>query len=303
MDYEPAGSAVKPGRPMVGALILALIAFALGLAAMGWVLAHWERGARFLGIVHAPQEQQAPAITPAITVQRDPAPAPQAAPQDGQAASDPELIRRVNLMEQRLAALDLQSRAAVGNAGRAEALLVAFAARRALDRGVQLGYIEALLRDRFGDDQPQAVATVLTAAHQPVTLQQLRSRFQDIAPHLAGGGPEQSWWTAFRTELGGLITVRREGTPSTMPSDRLRRAERALDAGQVEVALIEVLRLPGRENAKDWIAEARRYVAARQALDTIETAALLEPARPAQAAQPAAAQDVSTAVAAAPARK
>jgi hypothetical protein len=302
MDYEPAASAVKPGRPMVGALILALIAFILGLAAMGWVLAHWERGARWLGVAPAVQEQPAPAISPAITVQRETPPPPQAAPQDGQVpATDPELIRRVNLMEQRLAALDLQSRAAVGNAGRAEALLVAFAARRALDRGVQLGYIEALLRDRFGDDQPQAVATVLTAAHQPVTLQQLRSRFSDIAPHLAGGGPEQSWWTAFRTELGGLVTIRREGTPSTMPSDRLRRAERALDAGQVEVALIEVLRLPGREYAKDWIAEARRYVAARQALDTIETAALLEPAKPVQTA-PAAA-DVSTAVAAAPARK
>jgi hypothetical protein len=291
---------------MVGALILALIAFLLGLAAMGWVLAHWERGARWLGVVPAPQQQEAPAITPAITVQREAPAPPQAAPQDGQVpASDPELIRRVNLMEQRLAALDLQSRAAVGNAGRAEALLVAFAARRALDRGVQLGYIEAMLRDRFGDAQPQAVATVLTAAHQPVTLQQLRARFQDIAPHLAGGGPEQSWWTAFRTELGGLVTIRREGTPSTMPSDRLRRAERALDAGQVEVALIEVLRLPGRENAKDWIAEARRYVAARQALDTIETAALLEPARPVPtgpAAAPAA-PDVSTAVAAAPARK
>lgn len=304
MDYEPAGSAVKPGRPLVGALVLALFAFALGLVAMGWVLAHWERGARWLGIAPAGQQQPAPAITPAITVQRDPAPLPQAAPQDGQAtATDPELIRRVNLMEQRLAALDLQSRAAVGNAGRAEALLVAFAARRALDRGVQLGYIEALLRDRFGNDQPQAVATVLTAAHQPVTLQQLRSQFADIAPHLAGGGPEQSWWTAFRTELGGLITIRREGTPSTMPSDRLRRAERALDSGQVEVALLEVLRLPGRENARDWIAEARRYVAARQALDTIETAALLEPARPAQVAPAPAAQDLSTAVAVGPARK
>ena len=35
--------------------------------------------------------------------------------------------------------------------------------------------------------------------------------------------------------------------------------------------------MPGRDNAADWIAKARRYVAARQALDTIETAALLEP--------------------------
>src|SRR3569833_2542051 len=140
MEYEPAGSAEKPGRPLVGVLILTLVAFLLGLAAMAWVLAHWERGARFLGIVPAAQQQPAPAITPAITVQREPPPIPQTAPSDGQVpATDPELIRRVNVMEQRLAALDLQSRAAVGNAGRAEALLVAFAARRAHGRGVQLG--------------------------------------------------------------------------------------------------------------------------------------------------------------------
>jgi hypothetical protein len=298
MDYEPVGSALRPSRPLVRALVLALIAFAAGLAAMAWLLAHWGPGARFLGVVPAPPpQQQAPA--PAVTVQPEPAPPPQIAPSDSQGpASDPELIRRVNLMEQRLATLDLQSRTAVGNAGRAEALLVAFAARRALERGVQLGYIEAMLRDRFGDSQPQAVATILTAAHQPVTLQQLRAGFQDIAPHLAGGGPDQSWWRAFRTEMAGLITVRREGTPSTMPSDRLRRAERALDAGQVEIALLEVLRLPGRDNARDWIALARRYVAARQALDTIETAALLEPP-PAAKAPP----QVSTAGAAAPAKR
>jgi hypothetical protein len=142
------------------------------------------------------------------------------------------------------------------------------------------------------------VATVLTAAHQPVTLQQLRNSFQEVAPHLASGGQEQSWWQAFRTEMAGLITIRREGTQSTMPSDRLRRAQKALDAGEVEIALYEVLRLPSRDNAKDWVALARRYVAARQALDTIETAALLEPP-PAAKAPP----QVSTAAAAAPAKR
>jgi hypothetical protein len=232
-------------------------------------------------------------------VQREPAPASQAPPADTQPPpTDPELVRRVNLLEQKLATVDFQSRAAVGNAGRAESLLVAFAARRALDRGIQLGYIEPMLRERFGNDQPQAVATVLTAAHQPVTLQQLRASFEDVAPRLASGGPEQGWWEAFRTELGSLITIRREGTPSTMPGDRLRRAERALDAGEVEIALLEVLRLPGRENAKDWIDQARRFVAARQALDTIETAALLQPP-PVPKTPP----QVSTAVATAPAHK
>jgi hypothetical protein len=269
MDYDPATSAVKPRRPLVGALVLALIAFVAGLALMAWMLAHWQGGARLLGVVPAPPPAQ-PAPAPVLSVQTEPAPLPQVAPTDTQP----------------------------GNAGRAEALLVAFAARRALDRGVQLGYIEPMIRDRFSAGQPQAVATVLTAAHQPVTLQQLRASFSDIAPKLGSGGPEQSWWQAMRTELGGLITIRREGTPSTLPSDRLRRAQRALDAGEVEVALLEVLRLPGRDNATDWIAQARRYVAARQALDTIETAALLEPP-PA----PKSPVQVSNAVASAPAHK
>jgi hypothetical protein len=277
MDYEPAVSATRPGRPLIAALVLALVAFLAGFVFMAWLLAHWNGGARFFGIVPpAATAQQMPA--PAMTVQPEPAPPQQVPPPDSRGpATDPELVRRINAMDQKLATLDAQSRAAVGNAGRAEGLLLAFAARRALDRGVQLGYIEPMLRDRFSAQQPQAVATVLTAAHQPVTLQQLRASFQDVAPRLAGGGQEQSWWQAFRTEMAGLITIRREGTPSTMPSDRLRRAQQALDSGEVEVALLEVLRLPGRDNAKDWIEQARRYVAARQALDTIESAALLQP--------------------------
>jgi hypothetical protein len=193
----------------------------------------------------------------------------------------------VSALEQRLSQIDFQSRAAVGNADRAEALLVAFAARRALDRGIGLGYLEAMLRQRFAATQPQAVATVLTASRQPVTLQQLQAELQDLSPHLTGGGPDQSWWQAVRTELGGLITIRREGSPSTLPDERLRRAQQSLQAGQVDVALVEVLRLPGRANAAAWVEKARRYVAARQALDTIETAALMEPPQPLPAARPA----------------
>lgn len=297
MDYERAGKAMKPGRPLLAALILTLVAFLLGLAIMAWTLAHWNAGARFLGVVpETPPPRQAPA--PVVTVQPAPAAAPQAPSDIQPPLTDPELIRRLAVVEQRLATIDVQSRAAVGNAGRAEALLVAFAARRALDRGIQLGYIEPMLRDRFAGSQPQAVATVLTTARQPVTLQQLRTSFDDVAPKLSGGGPEQSWWQALKTELGGLITIRREGTQSTMPSDRLRRARTALDAGDVAIALSEVLRLPGRENAGDWIEQARRYVAAHQALDTIETAALLEPPP-----VPKTPTQVSTAVAAVPAKK
>ena len=63
-----------------------------------------------------------------------------------------------------------------GSAGRADALVVAFAARRAIDRGVALGYLENLLVDRFGAQHPAAVATIITASHQPVRLNDLIER-------------------------------------------------------------------------------------------------------------------------------
>lgn len=271
-DYRSSDRKVGKRRPLLSALILPLTAFLLGLAAMGWLLTRWTAAASFIGI--APPAAQQPAPPPVKAAPPATAPAP------GETQTlliDPETQRRVSQLEQRIAEIDTQSRAAVGNADRAEGLLVAFAARRALDRGVALGYIEGLLRQRFGDTQRQAVATIITASRQPVTLEELQEGLQEAGPDLTGGSRDQDWWSAFRTELGGLVTVRRAGTPSTMPAERLRRATRRLESGQVDVALAEVLRMPGRENAEEWIAAARRYVAARRALDTIETAALLEP--------------------------
>lgn len=302
MDYAPAQTAVKPKRPIALLVLVPLIAFLAGLAAMVWLLSRWDAGAAMLGI--APQQQAAsaqPAPQTQVTVEPEPA-APAANGATERLVIDPEMTRRVNILEQRLVELDATSRQAVGNADRAEGLLVAFAARRALDRGVALGYMEGLLRQRFGAALPEAVATVMTAARQPVTLQELQDDLQEISPDLLGGGPGQSWWDALKTELGGIVSVRRKGTPSTLPSQRLQRANRALEAGLVDVALAEVLRLPGRERAEAWVAKARRYVAARRALDAIETAALLEPnggviappqAQPAERAAPSAARPSS----------
>jgi hypothetical protein len=278
MDHYPGETALRPRRSLLSSLALPLVSFIGGLALMGYLLAHWPTGARWLGLAAA-TTAAAPAPAP-VTAPPPAQPQPlAAAPTDGteRFVIDPETTRRVSALEQRLAQIDVQSRAAVGNADRAEALLVSFAARRALDRGAALGYIEAILRQRFAATQPQAVAAVLTAARQPVTLQQLQSGLQELTPRLTGGGPDQSWWQALRTELAGLIIIRREGTPSTLPDERLRRAQQALQRGEVEVALVEVLRLPGRDKAQPWIEQARRYVGARQALDTIETAALMEP--------------------------
>jgi hypothetical protein len=273
-------------------LLLPLLAFVAGLAAMGWLLTRWDAAATWLGIAPPPPAVQQPAqvVRPQPVPPIQPAPNETASVPAGPAQRlviDPETTRRVSRLEQRLAEIAQQSQAAAGNAGRAEGLLVAFAARRALDRGTGLGYIEGLLRQRFGATQPAAVATVLTNARQPVTLEELQVGLQEIGPQLLGGGPGQDWWTALKRELSGLITVRRSGSPSPLPSERLQRATRWLDAGEVNVALAEVLRMPGYPAGSEWIGKARRYVAARQALDMIETAALLDPSTiPAPASAP-----------------
>lgn len=277
MDYDTTAQAQSP---LLRILLISGIAFLAGVAVMTWVVTSWSGAGSYLGIRSEPKQ----------VVQTVPAPIPSpAAPDTNQQTQrlviDPETTRRVNLLEQRIAQIDAQSRSAVGNADRAEGLLVAFAARRALDRGVGLGYIEGLLRQRFGQTQPAAVATVITASRQPVTLEHLQEMLQEVGPNLTGIGPNRSWWTALRHEFSGLVTVRKTGTPSTMPAERLGRVQRRLDAGQVDVALAEVLRMPGRENAAVWIADARRYVSARRALDTLETAALLEPRNSALAAE------------------
>lgn len=288
-------------RGWLAYLLLAALFFVLGIAAVVWILSRWEGAAQFLGIAPPPAPvvqaqpqqvaQQPPQTNAAIEVARPPGtPEEEIAAPPQRIVIDPEITRRVAALEARVGQVDTQSRAAVGNADRAEGLLVAFAARRALDRGVPLGFLEALLRQRFGATQPQAVGTIIAAAREPVTLQELQDGLAQVSPQLVTAGAEQGWWDAFRAELGSLIIVRREGTPSPVPAERLRRATRRLEAGQVDVALAEVQRLPGREAAREWALDARRYVLARRALDAIETAALLEPrtapARPAVAAPP-----------------
>lgn len=263
------GDAAVARRRSIGSRVaIPLIAFLLGLLAMAWLLVRWDQGAELLGV-------RQPPVPPRIVYRALPVAAP--TPAAGTTAGDDILARRLAAVEDRVARIDSQTRQAVGNADRAEGLLVAFAARRALDRGVGLGYLEGLLRQRFGAGQQIAVATVISMSRQPVTLEQLKQGLIEATPLLSGAGPDQSWWQAMRAELGGLVTVRQSGTPSTVPAERLQRAAERLEAGQVDVALAEVLRLPGRAAASEWIAQARRYVAARRALDRLETAALLEP--------------------------
>jgi len=244
-------------------LLIGLVLILVGAATATWGLARYEPAARFLGVRSAPEG----AATEA-------APTPQAAIPSA-ATLAPAADGRVASLEARLARVENAAQRTEGSVGRADALLVAFAARRAIDRGVALGYLENLLVSRFAGQHRQAVATIISASHQPVRLNQLAADYEALGPDLRRGGPDDSWWTNFKRELGTLVEIHRADQPSPSSDARYRRAVQRLYAGEVDDALAETMRLPGAAHAGAWVAKARRYVAVHRALDEIESSALL----------------------------
>lgn len=255
------GTGTHKGMSWSARLLVGLVLILAGAAAATWGLAHYQPAARFLGVT--PPAAPSPAPAPLRVVSQQP---PQPAPVQN---------AQVTELEQRLARVENATERAEGFAGRADALVVAFAARRAVDRGVALGYLENLLVDRFGQQHQQAVATIITGSRQPVRLNDLIAEYEAIAPTLRGTGPQDSWWASFRNSLGSLVEVHRADRPSTSSDARYNRAMLRLSSGDVDQALAETMRMPGAANAGDWVQKARRYVAVHRALDEIESAALL----------------------------
>jgi hypothetical protein len=247
-------------------LLVALVFILVGAGTAVWALAHYPRAATTLGVSPATQGTLAPE-----QLARAPAPPPASAPPTLTATDN----SRIAALEQRVSELQNATQRAEGFAGRADALVVAFAARRAIDRGVALGYLEGLLVDRFGQQHQAAVATIITSSHQPVRLEDLRSEYETLGPELRRGGPQDSWWTGVKRELGSLVEVHRADRPAVNAEARFNRAQIRLSSGDVDQTLAETMRMPGASRATDWINKARRYVAAHRALDEIESAALL----------------------------
>lgn len=256
----------RQGLSWSARLLIGLVLIIAGAGAATWVLAHFQPAARFLGVVSPP-----PPVTPRPVAV---ATVPQAQPIPAARPPQPE-AQRLATLETRLSRVENATERAEGSAGRADALVVAFAARRAIDRGVALGYLENLLVERFGPQHRQAVAMVITASHQPVRLNDLIAEYDTLGPELRRGGRQSNWWSNFQHEISSLVEVRRADQPSTNPDARYNRAVQRLSSGDVDQALAETMRLPGAANAADWVAKARRYIAAHRALDELESAALL----------------------------
>ena len=283
-DYQPISSDRKSGLNLRTLLIILVIAFVGGGIASGWAI---SRFGLLSEDTSAAQANTAKAETPEPVkalddrILADGSVAPEKPVYSEQIISDPALeaalARRVAELEDRISRINVQAQAASGNAGRAEGLLIAFAARRALERGSPLGYIEEQLKLRFGQAQPNAVATIIAASKKPVTMDQLRAGLDDLSADTLGRDPQEGWWARTQREMGEIFVLRREDTPSPAPNQRLERARRYVDSGRVETALVEIGKLPNQEAAQEWVELADRFVKARQALDFIETAAILEP--------------------------
>jgi hypothetical protein len=260
------GTGTRNGMGWGARLLVAMVLVIAGAAATVWGLAHYQPAAKFLGIVPvAPQR--------ALIAQRSTLPAPAQLPQPAQVR--PAQEERLAQLERRLNQVENATERAEGSAGRADALVIAFAARRAIDRGVALGYLENLLVERFGPQHEAAVATLITGSHQPVRLEDLTSEYETLGPELRRGGPQDNWWSGFKREFASLVELHRAERPATNPDARYHRALQRLSSGDVDQALAETMRLPGAANASAWTQRARRYIAVHRALDEIESAALL----------------------------
>jgi hypothetical protein len=258
----------RTGLSWTAWLLIALCLLVAGAAAAVWGLARSDRAARLLGITHT--------VAIPAPVRAQPV---AAAPQATTAKAEPD-EQRIADLENRMSRVENVTQRVEGSAGRADALLVAFAARRAIDRGVALGYLEPLLVERFGRSHPSAISTIITSSRAPVRLEELVSDYEALGPALRSGDANESWFSGLKRELASLVEVRHQGRPSEKPDARFERAAEKLDAGEVDDALAETMRMPAAARARPWIEKARRYVATHRALDEIESAALLASARP-----------------------
>jgi hypothetical protein len=155
----------------------------------------------------------------------------------------------------------------------AEALLLVLNARRAIEAGKPLGDLATRLQVTFGQAQPQALATINSAAREPISNARLLKDFDAIAPGLSQ--PTGTAWDRARYEIATLFVLRRADAKPTALAARVEKAREAIIAGDIAAAARMAKALPSKEAAYDWLAEANRAILVRQALDSLDRAAAL----------------------------
>jgi hypothetical protein len=213
---------------------------------------------------------------------------PEQAPLAGVAEVPASVDARLAELQAQVAELraraDSSVAAAAEGAERAQTALLVAALRRAVDGGQRFDAYEPALRARFGASHPDEVAALLALTRRPVSADQLAVALTRFAPTAERAEAEgRSWWESMRASLAGVVTVRRADAVAADPQSQLRAAAARVRAGDVEGAMRLAGALPpaARRALGGWMADARRYAAASQALAALEVAALAQmPAPP-----------------------
>lgn len=163
------------------------------------------------------------------------------------------------------------------DSARGEGLLLTYVVRKTLDEGAPLGYLSEQLRLRFGVSQPQAVATVISAAQAPVTRDMLRTELAALEPALMMNNKGEDLWTRIKREFSELFVLRMDGAVTVAPNQRFARARALVEAGDIKAAMADIVLLPGADSARAWLVRAKRYDDARTALKQLEEMALVRP--------------------------
>lgn len=264
-EFTTKTNSSQGGLPLRAMAILLLVAFIGGIILAGWAAQRYN----LFGNSREDTTSQAVVDTPEQSDQESKA--------VRAVTNSPSLAvaeTRVGDLENRLSQINADAQAASGNAARAEGMLIAFAARRAIDSGAPLGYVADQLQLRFGSVQPQAVLTIINAAPTPITLDMLQSDLTNLGDTLTSS-QEGGIWETIKREMSELFVLRKEGAPSPAPRQRLLRAQRLTEAGNIEDAVKEIQALPGAVKAQSWLDKARRYLVVRDALDNVERAAIM----------------------------
>ena len=191
--------------------------------------------------------------------------------------NDQLINERVDSLDNRLAQIDSQAQQVSGNADRTEAMLIAFAARRAIDSGSTLGYIKDQLQARFISSNGDDVKVIIEAGDNPVRLSALQNQLENNAEFLLKTNDDKSTWDIIKKEISELIVIRSTNSQPLQAEQRLAQIKTALSNRDVKSAITEMEQMPGAANAQEWITYARRYIKVQEALDAIEKTAILLP--------------------------
>lgn len=278
-NYEKINPSPNGGIKFRTIILFLLIAFIGGTVAAGWAITKYD-------LFQTNVENEA------IVVDQDAISNEQAVaaePSNNQSVATRENIEnqndtineqlineRVDSLDDRLSRINVQAQQA-GNADRTESMLIAFSARRAIDSGSALGYVENELRLKFGNSNPNDVRTIVEAGNNPVRLATLQNQLDIASEILLSPSSDASTWDIIQKELGELFVIRKAGSQPPQPERRLARIKTALANRDVKTAILEMEQMPGADNADEWIALAKRYVKVQQALDAVEKTAISIP--------------------------